>query len=108
MGGIARGAACSGAPHAMAVNETVIAITRTPPGRYPPHPQPIPRSPSSSTRAPGWDAGAEEPHERGHERAVWSGSFERMGGFGDTEPDGYYAYAIPILFTTLGVWWRCG
>ncbi|MEU1564071.1 replication-relaxation family protein [Streptomyces mirabilis] len=30
MGGTARGAARSGAPHAMAVNETVIAITRTP------------------------------------------------------------------------------
>ncbi|MGW1617052.1 replication-relaxation family protein [Streptomyces sp. NPDC002285] len=30
MGGIARGAGRSGAPHAMAVNETVIAITRTP------------------------------------------------------------------------------
>jgi len=31
MGGTARGAARSGAPHAMAVNETVIAITRTAP-----------------------------------------------------------------------------
>ncbi|WP_353479718.1 replication-relaxation family protein [Streptomyces sp. ALI-76-A] len=31
MGGIARGAARSGAPHAMAVNETVIALTRTAP-----------------------------------------------------------------------------
>ncbi|MET8787970.1 replication-relaxation family protein [Streptomyces sp. NPDC004589] len=31
MGGTARGAGRSGAPHAMAVNETVIAITRTPP-----------------------------------------------------------------------------
>ncbi|WP_353963076.1 replication-relaxation family protein [Streptomyces sp. NBC_01719] len=30
MGGTARGAARSGAPHAVAVNETVIAITRTP------------------------------------------------------------------------------
>ncbi|WP_432189827.1 replication-relaxation family protein [Streptomyces sp. Tue6028] len=30
MGGTARGAARAGAPHAMAVNETVIAITRTP------------------------------------------------------------------------------
>ncbi|MEU1441611.1 replication-relaxation family protein [Streptomyces mirabilis] len=30
MGGTARGAGRSGAPHAMAVNETVIAITRTP------------------------------------------------------------------------------
>ncbi|MER5757557.1 hypothetical protein ABT114_49900, partial [Streptomyces sp. NPDC002088] len=30
-GGTARGAARSGAPHAMAVNETVIAVTRTPP-----------------------------------------------------------------------------
>ncbi|MCX4404370.1 replication-relaxation family protein [Streptomyces sp. NBC_01764] len=30
LGGTARGAARSGAPHAMAVNETVIAITRTP------------------------------------------------------------------------------
>ncbi|MDQ0955926.1 hypothetical protein QFZ24_009935 [Streptomyces phaeochromogenes] len=30
MGGTARGAARSGAPHAMAVNETIIAITRTP------------------------------------------------------------------------------
>ncbi|MFJ4467490.1 hypothetical protein ACIP2X_08340 [Streptomyces sp. NPDC089424] len=53
-------------------------------------------------------------------RAIWSGSFERMDGFGDTDPDGYYNYAdaIPILFTTLerlkehgpraAVWWRCG
>ncbi|MFJ4473146.1 hypothetical protein ACIP2X_37420 [Streptomyces sp. NPDC089424] len=53
-------------------------------------------------------------------RAIWSGSFEWMGGFGGTEPDGYYNYtdAIPILFTTLqrlqaygpraAVWWRCG
>ncbi|MFF3587420.1 replication-relaxation family protein [Streptomyces sp. NPDC002387] len=31
MGGTARGAGRSGAPHAMAVNETIIAITRTPP-----------------------------------------------------------------------------
>ncbi|WP_331724031.1 replication-relaxation family protein [Streptomyces sp. NBC_00005] len=31
MGGTARGAARSGAPHAMAVNETIIAITRTAP-----------------------------------------------------------------------------
>ncbi|MFE4578547.1 replication-relaxation family protein [Streptomyces chartreusis] len=31
MGGTARGAARSGAPHSMAVNETIIAITRTPP-----------------------------------------------------------------------------
>ncbi|MER5757628.1 replication-relaxation family protein, partial [Streptomyces sp. NPDC002088] len=31
MGSTARGAARSGAPHAMAVNETVIAVTRTPP-----------------------------------------------------------------------------
>ncbi|WP_413755099.1 hypothetical protein [Streptomyces sp. MMBL 11-3] len=30
MGSTARGAARSGAPHAMAVNETIIAITRTP------------------------------------------------------------------------------
>ncbi|MFE9813155.1 replication-relaxation family protein [Streptomyces sp. NPDC005548] len=46
MGGIARGAARSGAPHAMAVNETVIAITRTPatPTR------PVPRQ--QSTQAP--------------------------------------------------------
>jgi hypothetical protein len=35
MGGTARGAARSGAPHAMAVNETIIAITRTAPGVHP-------------------------------------------------------------------------
>ncbi|MFD7438375.1 hypothetical protein [Streptomyces sp. NPDC059861] len=52
-------------------------------------------------------------------RAIWSGSFERMG-IGVENPDGYYNYAnaIPILFTTLerlqthgpraAVWWRCG
>ncbi|MFD9444097.1 replication-relaxation family protein [Streptomyces sp. NPDC060006] len=39
--GTARGAALSGAPHAMAVNETVIAITRTP----------APRAPAASTRS---------------------------------------------------------
>ncbi|MFD7438787.1 replication-relaxation family protein [Streptomyces sp. NPDC059861] len=53
-------------------------------------------------------------------RAIWSGSYERMDGYGDTDPDGYYNYAdaIPILFSTLerlqahgpraAVWWRCG
>ncbi|MEV7990558.1 hypothetical protein AB0O67_01185 [Streptomyces sp. NPDC086077] len=51
-------------------------------------------------------------------RAIWSGSFERMGiGVGNLA--GYYNYAdaILILFTTLerlqahgpraAVWWRC-
>ncbi|MFD6922412.1 replication-relaxation family protein [Streptomyces sp. NPDC059944] len=40
MGGIARGAARSGAPHAMAVNETIIAITRTPATATRPVPRP--------------------------------------------------------------------
>ncbi|MFD6921864.1 replication-relaxation family protein [Streptomyces sp. NPDC059944] len=42
MGGTARGAARSGAPHAMAVNETVIAITRTPAAVT----RPVPRQPT--------------------------------------------------------------
>ncbi|MCX4920297.1 replication-relaxation family protein [Streptomyces sp. NBC_00687] len=40
MGGTARGAARSGAPHAMAVNETIIAITRTPAAATRPVPRP--------------------------------------------------------------------
>ncbi|MFE9989782.1 replication-relaxation family protein [Streptomyces sp. NPDC005381] len=40
MGATARGAARSGAPHAMAVNETVIAITRTPATATRPVPRP--------------------------------------------------------------------
>ncbi|MFG2351828.1 replication-relaxation family protein [Streptomyces phaeochromogenes] len=49
MGGTARGAARSGAPHAMAVNETVIAITRTPaaPTRPVPRQQTGPAAPSA-------------------------------------------------------------
>ncbi|MFD9400243.1 replication-relaxation family protein [Streptomyces sp. NPDC060011] len=52
MGGTARGAARSGAPHAMAVNETIIAIIRTPPRRPAPCPArrslppPLPRPPA--------------------------------------------------------------
>ncbi|MFD6299596.1 replication-relaxation family protein [Streptomyces sp. NPDC060235] len=42
MGGTARGAARSGAPHAMAVNETIIAITRTPATAT----RPVPRQPT--------------------------------------------------------------
>ncbi|MER6443332.1 replication-relaxation family protein [Streptomyces sp. NPDC001185] len=51
MGGIARGAARSGAPHAMAVNETVIAITRTPAAATRPVPrqQTTPASTSETT-----------------------------------------------------------
>ncbi|MET7826834.1 replication-relaxation family protein [Streptomyces sp. NPDC005386] len=50
MGGIARGAARSGAPHAMAVNETVIAITRTPTAAT----RPVPRqqTPPASVTEP--------------------------------------------------------
>nr|WP_239155658.1 replication-relaxation family protein [Streptomyces sp. SID14446] len=53
MGGIARGAARSGAPHAMAVNETVIAITRTPAAAT----RPVPRqqtgpAPAAETTGP--------------------------------------------------------
>ncbi|MFE2823267.1 replication-relaxation family protein [Streptomyces sp. NPDC059271] len=43
MGGIARGPARSGAPHAMAVNETIIAITRTPAAAT----RPVPRQQST-------------------------------------------------------------
>ncbi|MFD5721576.1 hypothetical protein [Streptomyces sp. NPDC127036] len=46
MGGTARGAARSGAPHAMAVNETVIAMTRTPAAAT----RPVPRQ--QTTHAP--------------------------------------------------------
>ncbi|WP_406486150.1 replication-relaxation family protein [Streptomyces phaeochromogenes] len=46
MGGTARGAARSGAPHAMAVNETIIAITRTP--AAPTSPVPRQRTQSAS------------------------------------------------------------
>ncbi|MFI5888156.1 replication-relaxation family protein [Streptomyces sp. NPDC051554] len=48
MGGVARGAARSGAPHAMAVNETVIAVT----GTQPEPTRPIPRSTPGSQPAP--------------------------------------------------------
>ncbi|MEU3248619.1 replication-relaxation family protein [Streptomyces sp. NPDC006875] len=53
-------------------------------------------------------------------RDHWSGKYERRGGYGGEEPDGYVDYkdAIPVLFTTLtrlqdsgpqaAVWWRCG
>ncbi|OQQ13125.1 hypothetical protein B0675_39540 [Streptomyces sp. M41(2017)] len=47
MGGIARGAARSGAPHAMAVNETIIAITRTPATAT----RPVPRQQTSPAPA---------------------------------------------------------
>ncbi|MET8631632.1 hypothetical protein [Streptomyces sp. NPDC004680] len=33
-------------------------------------------------------------------RTTWSGSYQRMGSYGQDE-DGYYDYAIPVLFTTL-------
>ncbi|MFD9659782.1 replication-relaxation family protein [Streptomyces mirabilis] len=54
MGGTARGAARSGAPHAMAVNETVIAITRTPATATRPVPRqrPAPMAPSAPEQAP--------------------------------------------------------
>ncbi|WP_329295576.1 replication-relaxation family protein [Streptomyces sp. NBC_01455] len=55
MGGNARGAARSGAPHAMAVNETVIALTGT---------QPVPTRPiarTTPTPAPGMPAEAAAP-----------------------------------------------
>ncbi|MEU6518398.1 replication-relaxation family protein [Streptomyces sp. NPDC046978] len=53
MGGTARGAGRSGAPHAMAVNETIIAITRTPPEpTHPMHPRqtvdPVTASPAAA------------------------------------------------------------
>ncbi|MCX4561763.1 replication-relaxation family protein [Streptomyces phaeochromogenes] len=48
MGGTARGAARSGAPHAMAVNETVIAITRTPAAPT----SPVPRQRTGSASPP--------------------------------------------------------
>ncbi|MFF0190811.1 replication-relaxation family protein [Streptomyces sp. NPDC005244] len=49
MGGIARGAARSGAPHAMAVNETVIAITCAPAAATRPVPrQQIPQAPAGA------------------------------------------------------------
>ena len=48
MGGTARGAARSGAPHAMAVNETVIAIT----GTQPEPTRPIPRTAPASQPVP--------------------------------------------------------
>lgn len=53
-------------------------------------------------------------------RIHWLGRYERRGGYGGEEPDGYFDYkdAIPVLFTTLtrlqdlgpqaAVWWRCG
>lgn len=49
MGGTARGAARSGAPHAMAVNETIIAITRTPAAPT----SPVPRQRTQSASPPG-------------------------------------------------------
>jgi hypothetical protein len=54
MGGTARGAARSGAPHAMAVNETVIAITRTPATATRPVPrqQLAPMAPAATEQAP--------------------------------------------------------
>ncbi|MFF0000755.1 replication-relaxation family protein [Streptomyces avermitilis] len=63
MGGTARGAARSGAPHAMAVNETVIAITRTAPEptrpvrpAAPPAPPaaPVPAVPAGIGTAASW------------------------------------------------------
>ncbi|MFF0001058.1 replication-relaxation family protein [Streptomyces avermitilis] len=63
MGGAARGAARSGAPHAMAVNETVIAITRTAPQparsvrpAAPPAPPaaPVPAVPAGVGTAASW------------------------------------------------------
>ncbi|TRO55526.1 replication-relaxation family protein, partial [Streptomyces sp. IB201691-2A2] len=48
MGGTARGAARSGAPHAMAVNETIIAITRTPAAPT----SPVPRQRTESASPP--------------------------------------------------------
>ncbi|MFJ8351491.1 replication-relaxation family protein [Streptomyces sp. NPDC094153] len=53
MGGTARGAARSGAPHAMAVNETVVAFTRTPPAPT----RPVPRQ-ATGTTAPAAAPGA--------------------------------------------------
>jgi len=53
MGGTARGAARSGAPHAMAVNETIIAISRTPaaPTRPVPRQRTNPASPAVAVEA---------------------------------------------------------
>lgn len=53
MGGTARGAARSGAPHAMAVNETIIAITRTVPEPTRPVPRATPVPPPREAPAPG-------------------------------------------------------
>ncbi|MGW6491620.1 replication-relaxation family protein [Streptomyces sp. NPDC055056] len=56
MGGTARGAARSGAPHAMAVNETIIAITRTPAAVTRPVPRrqigPVPATESDGAVSP--------------------------------------------------------
>ncbi|MFI5998532.1 replication-relaxation family protein [Streptomyces sp. NPDC051362] len=61
MGGTARGAARSGAPHAMAVNETVIAMTRTPAAAT----RPVPRQqpPGTSPPAPAPAADGQAPHD---------------------------------------------
>ncbi|MFD9445867.1 replication-relaxation family protein [Streptomyces sp. NPDC060006] len=69
MGGTARGAARSGAPHAMAVNETIIAITRTPAAPT----QPVPRQQTAPTVPPAdVDAQAADSRVRG---MGWVGSW---------------------------------
>jgi hypothetical protein len=70
-GGTARGAARSGAPHAVAVNETVIAITRTPATATRPVPrrQPAPMAPPAAEQAPAPGL-VLEPHGMG-----WVGSW---------------------------------
>ncbi|MFF3313529.1 replication-relaxation family protein [Streptomyces sp. NPDC002952] len=74
MGGTARGAARSGAPHAMAVNETVIAMTRTPAAATRPVPRqqppgPLPSAPTADVPAPQGGPG-DEPQGLG-----WIGSW---------------------------------
>lgn len=72
MGSTARGAARSGAPHAMAVNETIIAITRTPPEPTRPvprrHTTDMPAAPAASSAAPD----GEEPAAGIGNVAAWS------------------------------------
>ncbi|MGW1563354.1 replication-relaxation family protein [Streptomyces sp. NPDC002144] len=60
MGGTAHGAARSGAPHAMAVNETIIATTRTTPERTRPVRRVQPESEPAASLPPVRDTGAAE------------------------------------------------
>ncbi|MFG2441032.1 replication-relaxation family protein [Streptomyces sp. NPDC048508] len=74
MGGTARGAARSGAPHAMAVNETVIALTRTSAAAT----RPVPRQqpPEAPPPAPAADTPMpQDGPEDGQQGLGWIGSW---------------------------------